>query len=86
MAVVASIAVLGTYQIEEFQNYGAQWQKFRLLAERLSSEKMLYLAECGHYGDLDAKDRYRKLVETVENILSENDAAYFSFMTTSQIK
>ena len=39
LALVLSTIVLSTYQIEEVQNYGAKWEKFRLAAEQLKSEK-----------------------------------------------
>src|ERR1700730_5538466 len=42
LALVLSTIVLGTYQLEEFQNYGAKWEKFRLVAEQLKSEKFMF--------------------------------------------
>ncbi len=37
LALVLSTIVLGTYQLEEFQNYGAKWEKFRSFASSPSS-------------------------------------------------
>ena len=53
LALVLSTIVLATYQWEEFQNYGAKWEKFRLVAEQLKSEKFLFLNRAGHYSDQD---------------------------------
>ncbi len=39
LALILSTIVLATYQIEEFQSYGAKWEKFRLVAEQIKSEK-----------------------------------------------
>ena len=49
LALVLSTVVLATYQLEEFANYGAKWEKFRLVAEQLKSEKYLFLTRSGHY-------------------------------------
>src|ERR1700719_2091877 len=47
LALVLSTIVLATYQWEEFQNYGAKWEKFRLVAEHLKSEKFKFLNRAG---------------------------------------
>src|SRR5262249_25135328 len=49
LALVLSTVVLGTYQLEEFQNYGAKWEKFRLVAEQLKSERFMFLNNAGPY-------------------------------------
>jgi len=49
LALVLSTVVLATYQWEEFENYGAKWEKFRLVAEQLKSEKFLFLNNSGRY-------------------------------------
>ena len=41
LAQILSTVVLATYQFEEFQNYGAKWEKFRLVTEQLKSEETL---------------------------------------------
>ena len=41
LALILSTVVLATYQFEEFQNYGAKWEKFRLVTEQLKSEETL---------------------------------------------
>ncbi|WP_447980718.1 DUF4231 domain-containing protein [Candidatus Nitrospira bockiana] len=41
--------MLGTYQLEEFQDYWAKWEKFRLVAEQLKSERFMYLNRVGPY-------------------------------------
>ena len=79
-ALVLSTAVLATYQWEEFQNYGAKWEKFRLVAEQLKSEKFLYLNECGQYNILLQIDRHKLFVQTIESIIKGTDLSYFSLM------
>ena len=80
LALVLSTIVLGTYQIEEFQNYGAKWEKFRLVAEQLRSEKFLFLNESGKYAALDLETRHRAFVETIEAVIRGTDISYFSLM------
>lgn len=79
-ALICSTMVLGTYQWEEFYNYGARWEKFRLVAERLKSEKALFLNHAGPYiSDCDKENGHR-LVETVEGIIRGTDLSYFTLM------
>ena len=79
-ALILSTLVLATYQWEEFENYGAKWEKFRLVAERLRSELFIYqnLAEC--YSSSDEEGRFRDFVETVEAIIRGTDISYFSLI------
>ena len=79
-ALVLSTLVLATYQWEEFANYGAKWERFRLVAELLKSEKFLYKHQAGPYASGDEKGRHRYLVETVEAIIRGTDISYFSLM------
>jgi hypothetical protein len=79
LALVLSTIVLGTYQLEEFQNYGAKWEKFRLVAEQLKSERFMYLNHVGPYSSDDAASR-REFVERVEGTIRGTDIAYFSLM------
>ncbi len=80
LALTLSTIVLGTYQWEEFQNYGAKWEKFRLVTEQLVSEKYQFLNKAGKY--LNLKDSEAKIifVETIENIIKGTDISYFSLM------
>ncbi|MGA3351098.1 MAG: DUF4231 domain-containing protein [Candidatus Sulfotelmatobacter sp.] len=80
LALVLSTIVLATYQWEEFQNYGAKWEKFRLVAEHLKSEKLLFLNRAGHYAEEDERIAAREFVETVENIIHGTDVSYFSLI------
>ena len=78
LALILSTIVLGTYQLEEFQNFGAKWEKFRIVAEQLKSEKHLFLNNAGKYKD---KDKNKILfVETIENIIRGTDLSYFSLL------
>ncbi len=80
LALVLSTVVLGTYQLEEFQNYGAKWEKFRLVAEQLKSEKYMFLNRAGAYSSTDEEANRRELVERVEGTIRGTDIAYFSLM------
>jgi hypothetical protein len=79
-ALILSTAVLATYQIEEFHNYGAKWEKFRLVAEQLKSEKYLYLNDAGRYCVEDKVKQHRIFVETIEGIIKGTDISYFGLM------
>ncbi|MDE0399795.1 MAG: DUF4231 domain-containing protein [Candidatus Poribacteria bacterium] len=80
VALILSTLVLATYQWEEFANYGAKWEKFRLVAEQLKSEMFLYKNQAGRYASSDVEDRRRDLVEIVETIIRGTDVSYFSLM------
>ncbi len=80
IALVLSTVVLGTYQVEEFQNYGAKWEKFRLVAEQLKSEKYMFLNEAGIYAGDDGVAKHREFVERIEGTIRGTDIAYFSLM------
>lgn len=80
VALVLSTLVLATYQWEEFENYGAKWEKFRLVAEQLRSERLLYQNCAGRYASPDEESRHREFVETVEGIIRGTDISYFSLM------
>lgn len=80
VALVLSTVVLGTYQLEEFQNYGAKWEKFRLVAEQMKSEKFMFMNRSGNYRAGDDGDRSRALVERIESLIRGTDIAYFSLM------
>ena len=79
-ALVFSTLVLATYQWEEFYNYGAKWEKFRLVAEQLKSEKQLFLNKAGRYDLKDDEERKRLFVESVEQIIRGTDISYFALM------
>ena len=80
LALVLSTIVLATYQWEEFQNYGAKWEKFRLVAEQLKSEKFMFLNRAGHYSQGDESAASSRFVETIETIIRGTDLSYFSLM------
>jgi hypothetical protein len=79
-ALVLSTVVLATYQWEEFENYGAKWEKFRLVAEQLKSERELYLEKAGSYSVQDDSERRKALVGKVETIIRGTDVSYFTLM------
>lgn len=80
LALVLSTTVLATYQWEEFHNYGAKWEKFRLVAEQLRSEKQLFLNHAGRYAEQDEEARERAFVEAVEQVIRGTDISYFALM------
>jgi hypothetical protein len=80
LALILSTVVLATYQWEEFQNYGAKWEKFRLVTEQLKSEKHLFLNHAGRYSSKDDEENKKEFVETVEGILKGTDLSYFTLM------
>ncbi len=80
VALILSMIVLATYQIEEFYNFGAKWEKFRLVAERIKSEKCLFLNSVGTYLSDDTDEKKRVFVEKIEGIIQGTDMSYFSLM------
>ena len=80
LSLVLSTIVLATYQIEEFQSYGAKWEKFRLVAEMLKSEKFMFENRAGHYSGRDREELDSFFIETIENIIRGTDISYFSLM------
>ena len=79
-ALVLSTAVLATYQIEEFGNFGAKWEKFRLVAERIKSEKYKVLNAVGMYSYGGTDEKKRLFIEKIEGIIQGTDISYFSLM------
>ena len=80
LALVLSTIVLAAYQWEEFQNYGAKWEKFRLVAEQLKSEKFTFLNRAGPYADQDERLVSSIFVERVERMIRGTDLSYFSLI------
>ena len=80
LALILSTIVLTTYQIEEFQSYGAKWEKFRLVAEQIKSEKYMFLNRVSAYAIDDDKIAKRQFIETIEGIIRGTDISYFSLM------
>lgn len=79
LALVLSTIVLATYQWEEFQNYGAKWEKFRLVAEQLKSEKSLFLTKAGRYSKREVENK-KEFVQSVEGIIRGTDVSYFALL------
>ena len=77
-ALVLTMIVLATYQIEEFYNFGAKWQKFRIVSELIKSEKYMYLTGAGVYTSADLEQRKRIFVKRVEDIFRSTDMSYFA--------
>jgi len=80
LALILSTIVLATYQIEEFQSFGSKWERFRLVAEQLKSEKLMFLNQAGPYSTEDEVNRKKLLVETVESIIRGTDISYFTIV------
>ena len=77
-ALILTMMVLATYQIEEFFNFGAKWQKFRIVSELIKSEKYMYLTGAGVYTSADLEQRKRTFVKRVEDIFRSTDMSYFA--------
>jgi hypothetical protein len=80
LALVLSAIVPATYQLEELQNHGVKWEKFRLVAEQLKSEKFLFLNSAGPCASDNDELNQRLLTETVERIVGETALSYFLLM------
>ena len=80
LALILSTIVLATYQWEEFENFGAKWEKFRLVTEQLKSEKYMFLTNSGRYSSPQSEKNIILFVETIENIIRGTDISYFSLM------
>ncbi len=80
LALVLSTIVLATYQWEEFESYGGKWEKFRIVAESLKSEKIMFETQSGKYAEKDDEKNFHTLVESVERIIKGTDVSYFSLL------
>lgn len=78
--LVLSTLAVASYQWEELHNYGAQWAKFRLVAERLKGHRELLLQRAGMYSGLDEEHATHKFVEYCEGLIEGNDVNYFVLM------
>ena len=79
-ALVFSMIVLATHQIQEFYKFGAKWEKFRTVAEQIKSEKFLFLNDAGTYRAGDTDSKKRAFIESVEGIIQRTDKSYFALM------
>jgi Protein of unknown function (DUF4231) len=80
LPLVLSTLAIGSYQWEELHNYGAQWAKFRLVAERLKGHYELFIQRAGLYRGLDDEAAARQFVEYCEGLIEGNDVNYFVLM------
>lgn len=80
VALSFSTVLLATYQIEEFYNFGGKWEKFRLVAEQLKSEKYMFLTNSGTYASDDIDRKKCLFIEKIEGIIQGTDRSYFSLM------
>lgn len=80
VALFLSMIVLATYQVEDFYNFGAKWEKFRLVAERMKSEKCLFLNGAGPYLSDDTDEGKRVFIEKIEGIIQGTDISYSLLM------
>jgi hypothetical protein len=78
--LLLSTAAVGTYQWEEVHNYGAQWAKFRLVAERLKNHRELFMRRAGIYNGLHEEQALRQFVEYCEGLIEGTDVNYFILM------
>jgi len=78
--LILSTVAIGSYQWEELHNYGAQWAKFRLVAERLKNHKELFARRAGMYRTPDDGEALRKFVEFCEGLIEGTDVNYFTLM------
>lgn len=79
-ALVLSMIVLATHQIQEFYKFGAKWEKFRTVAEQIKSEKFLFLNDAGTYRAGDTDSKKRAFIESIEGIIQGTDKSYFALM------
>lgn len=77
--LLSTIAV-GSYQWEELHNYGAQWAKFRLVAERLKGHHELFLQHSGVYRGPTEEQARHQFVEFCEGLIEGTDVNYFVLM------
>ncbi len=79
-ALVLSMIVLATHQIQEFYKFGSKWEKYRTVAEQIKSEKFLFLNDAGTYRAGDTDSKKRAFIESVEGIIQGTDKSYFALM------
>jgi hypothetical protein len=79
-----SAIALGAYQWEELHNYGAQWAKFRLVAERLKRNRELFLQKARPFDEPDDEVATKQFVESCEGLIEGNDINYFVLMVDPQ--
>ncbi len=80
LPLVLSTIAIGSYQWEEVHNYGAQWAKFRLVAERLKGHRELFLQHAGPYHGLQEEQASARFIEFCEGLIEGTDVNYFVLM------
>jgi len=76
---VSGLAIFA-YQWEELHNYGAQWAKFRIVAERLKGHRQLFELKSGIYKDLAPDAALHQFIEYCEGLIEGTDVNYFVLM------
>jgi hypothetical protein len=71
LAVAAITAVLGLYKFQE------NWLSYRMASEALKQEKFLFLTGSEPYG---GEESFKLLVERVEGLLAQENAAWNRYM------
>ena len=69
LALIFSAIVLATYQVEQFQEFGTKWVKFRFIAEQIKSEKLMFLYEVGRYSRGATDEAKRRFINRIEDII-----------------
>lgn len=78
--MLISTCAVGGYQWEELHNFGAQWAKYRLVAERLKHHFAMKHEKSGMYRGLSEDDAQSRFVESCEGIIAGTDVNYFVLM------
>jgi len=80
LPLILSTVAIGSYQWEEVHNYGPQWAKFRLVAERLKTHRELFLQKAGVYRGMEEAEALARFVENCEGLIEGTDVNYFILM------
>jgi hypothetical protein len=86
VSMVLSTVAIGCYQWEEQHNYGAQWSKFRLVAENLKHQLVYFQHKAGPFRNVLEEEARRLFVEVVEKIIEGTDINYFTLMVDPAAK
>ncbi len=85
-AWIVSLVVAVSAAVEGFFQFGQRWRNYRSTAERLKTERWLYLQLAGPYATVDGSDAdaYRTFASRVEELVQKDVTVYITEVATEK--
>ncbi|MFJ6212160.1 DUF4231 domain-containing protein [Streptomyces sp. NPDC092296] len=81
IATLLSLVVVASVSLESVYRYREQWKNYRSTEQLLGHERVYFQTGVGPYVNLSDGDSFKKLVERVEKVISNENSATLNVMT-----